>query len=75
MGAAVFVNIVGSIFAIVGIVLYAIHLGRISVSRMCGSYSSQSSNCFELADIAQVSMLLKDKAGFMLYVSYCEQLP
>lgn len=70
-----FVNVVGSILAIVGIVLYAIHLGGSSVFWMCGSYSDQTSDCYDVARIAQVSMLLKDKTGFTLYVSYCEQLP
>lgn len=56
VGFAVFVNIVASIFAIVGIVLYAIHLGTVNMSWRCrgpdGNYS-----CYYLAAVAQVSML------------------
>lgn len=51
-----FFNIVASIFAIVAIVLYAIHLGTVNMSWRChgpdGNYS-----CYYLATVAQVSVL------------------
>ncbi|XP_041844272.1 membrane-spanning 4-domains subfamily A member 4D-like [Melanotaenia boesemani] len=49
----VFGNIVGSIFAIVGIVLYAIHLGNISIIRMCSSVADSDENCRYVAYLAQ----------------------
>lgn len=59
VGFAVFVNIVGSIFAIVGIVLYAIHLGTVNMSWRCygpdGNYS-----CYYLAAVAQNLMTAAD---------------
>lgn len=54
------VNIAGSVFAILGISLYAIDLGGVSVAGMCGSYGSDSDdNCLYLAYIAEVNMPLK----------------
>lgn len=62
MGVTVLVNIVGVIFAIVGIVLYATDLGSASVTWMCHStYSDVDYNCIKLAYIVQVSVFIKIK--------------
>lgn len=55
--SATFLNIVGAIFAIVGIVMYAIDMGDVSFARMCdwGNYGSRSfdDNCGFVAHYAQ----------------------
>lgn len=65
------VNIIGSVFAVVGIVLYGIDLGESNVMWMCdsGYYDSTGSpnNCRFVAHFAQVGLLLKDKGGFMIH--------
>ncbi|XP_026173034.1 uncharacterized protein LOC113136424 [Mastacembelus armatus] len=55
VGFAVFVNIVGSIFAIVGIVLYATDLRDASVIWMCNSPNAADykDNCINVAYFAQ----------------------
>ncbi|KAM4581546.1 membrane-spanning 4-domains subfamily A member 12-like [Odontesthes bonariensis] len=52
---AAFVNIVGSIFSIVGIVLYALHLANFSVIWMCGNNAAHNTdkNCTYVAYLAQ----------------------
>ncbi|XP_075899346.1 uncharacterized protein LOC142899582 [Nelusetta ayraudi] len=52
VGFAVFVNIVVSIFDIVGIVLYAIHLGTVNMSWRCHSLEGNYS-CYYLAAVAR----------------------
>lgn len=59
---AVFMNIAGCIFAITGIVLYAIDLAEASVVWMCDlnwSTAQFNDNCKYVAFFAQVNMLLK----------------
>uniref|UniRef100_A0A3B4XG26 Uncharacterized protein n=1 Tax=Seriola lalandi dorsalis TaxID=1841481 RepID=A0A3B4XG26_SERLL len=70
VGFAVFLNIVGSVIAFIGIVLYAIDLGEASVIWMCDdTWNSHSPDkCRYMASFAQVSFPLKDKAGFILYL-------
>lgn len=67
-----FVNIIGSVFAVVGIVLYGIDLGESNVEWMCdwGYYDSTGppERCRYVAHFAQVSLLLKDKGGFMIHL-------
>ncbi|KAK2909861.1 hypothetical protein Q8A73_007576 [Channa argus] len=56
VGFAVLMNIVGSIFAIVGIVLYAIDLGDVSIPSMCnlnGHSGDDYDNCVYVAFLAQ----------------------
>lgn len=55
-------NIVGSIFAIVGIVLYAVHLGTVNMSWRCHGPDANYS-CYYLAAVAQVSTLSQN--GFI----------
>lgn len=57
------VNIVGSVSAIVGIVLYAKELSGISVSKDCDIYNDNRNVCLYLAFAAQVSRLVKDTAS------------
>lgn len=61
---AVFLNIVGSVFAIVGIVMYAIDLGDVSFQSMCdwSSYRSRSydDNCRYVAFYAQRMLTAMD---------------
>ncbi|KAG7474382.1 membrane-spanning 4-domains subfamily A member 3-like [Solea senegalensis] len=52
-GAAVLVNIVGIIFSIVGIVLYAIDLGDAAVVWMCSRNHQQSDSCGSVAYFVQ----------------------
>uniref|UniRef100_A0A3P8U6S9 Uncharacterized protein n=1 Tax=Amphiprion percula TaxID=161767 RepID=A0A3P8U6S9_AMPPE len=59
VGFAVFMNIVGSIFAVVGIVLYAIDLGESSWSGWCDD--NFNDECRFLAYYVQVNRLLKVK--------------
>uniref|UniRef100_A0A3Q3M1Z8 Uncharacterized LOC113136424 n=1 Tax=Mastacembelus armatus TaxID=205130 RepID=A0A3Q3M1Z8_9TELE len=63
VGFAVFVNIVGSIFAIVGIVLYATDLRDASVIWMCNSPNAADykDNCINVAYFAQVSKTKQNK--------------
>ena len=58
MAFAALVNIVGAIFSIVGIVLYALHLANFSVIWMCGNIAAHGAdkNCTYLAYLAQVSL-------------------
>lgn len=63
MGVAVLVNIVGSVSAIVGIVLYAKELSGISISEDCDIYNDNKNICLYLAFAAQVSVLVKDTAS------------
>lgn len=53
VGFAVFVNIVSTIFAIVGIVLYALDLGDASLRRMCDEKNYNDTNCEFVAHYAQ----------------------
>lgn len=57
MAFTAFVNIVGSIFAIVGIALYAIDLGDAAIVQMCNTHSvaNYGDNCVYVAYFAQVS--------------------
>lgn len=59
MFVAVSVNLIGIIVSIVGIVLYAIELGAVSVVWMCHSYRGVHNNCLEVASVAQVSVLTR----------------
>lgn len=56
VGFAAFVNIVGAIFAIIGIVLYAIDLGDVSVVWMCND-NNFDDNCRHVAYFAQVGLI------------------
>lgn len=56
MRVAVSVNLIGAIIATVGIVLYAIDLGAVSVVWICRSYREDKNNCLKVASIAQVSL-------------------
>uniref|UniRef100_A0A3B5AEA6 Uncharacterized LOC103362362 n=1 Tax=Stegastes partitus TaxID=144197 RepID=A0A3B5AEA6_9TELE len=60
VGFAVFMNIAGSIFAVVGVVLYAIDLGEPPLSTWCDQ-NLYDENCRMLAHYAQV--ILKGKTG------------
>ncbi|XP_070692304.1 membrane-spanning 4-domains subfamily A member 12-like [Pempheris klunzingeri] len=53
VGFAVVFNVVGSIFAVIGIVLYAIDLGDAPFTYMCDNSSYSNDNCRYLAYIAQ----------------------
>lgn len=53
MAVAVSVNFIGVIVAIVGIVLYAVDLGSVSVVWMCHGFRDEN-NCLKVAHIAQV---------------------
>ncbi|KAK5620354.1 hypothetical protein CRENBAI_025142 [Crenichthys baileyi] len=54
MGFSVLVNIAGSIFSIVAVVLYALHLASFTVIGMCGILDDRNSkNCIFLANLAQ----------------------
>ncbi|XP_040900909.1 high affinity immunoglobulin epsilon receptor subunit beta-like isoform X1 [Toxotes jaculatrix] len=57
VGFAVFVNIVATVFAIIGIVLYAIDLGNVSIIWMCDrnrhNADNHGDNCRYLAFFAQ----------------------
>lgn len=67
-----FVNIIGSVVAVVGIVLYGIDLRESNVEWMCdqGYYdpTSPPDRCRYVAQFAQVSLLLKDKGGFVIHL-------
>lgn len=56
MFVAVSVNLIGIIVSIVGIVLYAIELGAVSVVWMCHIYRGVHNNCLK---VAQVSVLTR----------------
>ncbi|MED6266300.1 hypothetical protein CHARACLAT_000677 [Characodon lateralis] len=54
MGFSALVNIAGSIFSIVAVVLYALHLASFTVIGMCGILDDRNSNnCIFLANLAQ----------------------
>lgn len=61
-------NIVASIIAIVAIVLYAVHLGRVNLSWRCDTVTTNY-NCYYLAARAQVSLLRQNDAEFTRYFS------
>lgn len=63
-----FVNIVSSIFAIVGIVLYAIHLGTVNISWRCHSLDGNY-GCHYLAAVAQVSRLPQNRSHNVYFFS------
>lgn len=63
-------NIVASISAIVAIVLYAVHLGRVNMSWRCDTVTTNY-NCYYLAARAQVNLLLQGGAEFIWYFSEC----
>lgn len=67
---AVFLNIVGSIFAIVGIVMYAIDLGDVSFRNMCdwSSPGSYDDNCNFVAYYAQRMLTAMDITMIVLAV-------
>lgn len=54
MAVAVSVNFVSVTGAIVGVVLYAVDLGSVSVVWMCHGYRGEKNNCLKVACIAQV---------------------
>lgn len=54
MAVAVSVNLAGAIVAVVGVVLFAVDLGSVSVVWMCRGYSDEKNNCLKVAHIAQV---------------------
>ena len=72
-------NVVGSVFSITGIALYAKDVADAPATNMCdwGFFRVRvyGINCDYMANFAQVSLPLKEKAGFMLYFSYCQQTP
>lgn len=68
VGVAVFMNVVASIVAIVAIVLYAVHLGRVNMSWRCDAVTTNY-NCYYLAARAQVSLFPQDGAEFTRYFS------
>lgn len=65
MGFSAIANIVGAVLAIVGVVLYAVHLASFTTIWMCGSnnHDTNDNNCTFLANLAQV------KAGFSFYLT------
>ena len=67
-----FAHIVGSIFAVVGIVLYAIDLSNASVTWMCEgnrqNADDNGDNCRNVADYAQVSIYLS--IYLSIYITY-----
>ncbi|XP_035527847.1 uncharacterized protein LOC118335590 [Morone saxatilis] len=75
VGFAVFVNIIGSIFAIVGIVLYGMDLGDRDVYRMCNwssgymsNISTNNDNCRYVAYIYQRLLTAMDITMIVLAV-------
>lgn len=79
MGFTVFMNVIGSIFAIIGIVLYSRDLADPSVLSLCDhpwySAGNDDDACRNVAFYAQVIILIKHKAGAIPYFSYCQQIP
>ncbi|XP_039662617.1 high affinity immunoglobulin epsilon receptor subunit beta-like [Perca fluviatilis] len=78
MGFTVFMNIVGAIFAITGIVLYALDLGNASLLWMCESSSNNADqigdNCRKVALFGQTVLTSMDNtliamAALQLFVS------
>ncbi|XP_031135218.1 uncharacterized protein LOC116035972 [Sander lucioperca] len=78
MGFTVFMNIAGAIFAITGIVLYAMDLGNASLLWMCESSSNNADqigdNCRKVALFAQTVLTSMDNtliamAALQLFVS------
>ncbi|XP_045900446.1 uncharacterized protein LOC123968023 [Micropterus dolomieu] len=68
VGFAVFVNIVGSISAIVGVVLYAIDLGDVSVTNMCDGSRYNADDCRLVAYLAQRLLTAMDITLIVLAV-------
>lgn len=74
MGFAIFLNIVGSVFAIFSIVLYGRDLAGPSVLSLCdrSRYNAgyDDDACRRVASFAQVSIFIKDKTAAISYLSH-----
>lgn len=54
MGVFISVTFISILGSVVGVVLYSVDLGAVSVAWMCHGSSDQESGCLRLASIAQV---------------------